>query len=213
MYFKDRFDAGKKLAERLTKYKHKKDTLILAVPRGGLEIGHVLAKELHLPLDIIIVKKIPFPGNPEYAIGAVGINETVVNEEVIRAQHISQEYIDNTTKELRRTIKERYKKYRGKKPLPELQNKTIIVTDDGIATGYTLVAAVDVIRKQHPKKVVLAVPVAPHTSLDMFKNKVDEVVCLQTPELFFGVGQFYENFSQVDDEEVVRLLRAGNEIL
>ena len=210
MYFKDRFDAGRRLAKELSKYKNKKDALILAIPRGALQIGSVLAKELNLPLDIIIVKKIPHPANPKYAIGAVGINEVIVNEDVVKAEDIPKVYINEQVKELTEAIKEKYKKYRGGRPLPSLKNRTIIITDDGIATGHTMLAAVDILRKQNPKRIVLAVPVAPPDSLSKFKDKVDELICLETPVMFFAIGEFYENFLQVEDEEAIRLLKEGN---
>jgi len=210
MYFKNRNDAGKKLAERLVKYKNKKDTIILAIPRGSLQIGFVLAKELKLPLDIIIVKKIPHPSNPEYAIGAVGINESIVNEDVIKSEGVSENYINNVTKELTKAIEERYKRYRGEKSLPDLKGKIVILIDDGIATGYTMLAGVNIIRKQNPKKIVLAVPVAPPSSLDKFKGLVDELICLETPDMFSAIGEFYEDFSQVEDKDAIRLLKEGN---
>jgi putative phosphoribosyl transferase len=210
LHFKDRFDAGKRLAEKLAKYKNKKEAIILAIPRGGLEIGNVLAKELGIALDIIIVKKIPFPGNPEYAIGAVGINESIVNEDVARSENVPKSYVDSQIKELTKAIKERYDKYRGKKPLPDLKGKIVILTDDGIATGYTMLAAVDIIRKQKPAEIILAVPVAPAESLDKFIGKVDKIVCLETPEIFFAIGEFYGNFTQVEDDEAIRLLKEAN---
>jgi predicted phosphoribosyltransferase len=210
MLFKDRFDAGKRLAKELVRYKNKKEAIILAIPRGGLEIGNVLAKELGIALDIIIVKKIPFPGNEEYAIGAVGINENIVNEDVVRSENIPKSYVDSQIKELTEAIKERYDKYRGKRPLPGLKGKIVILTDDGIATGYTMLAAVDIIRKQKPAEIILAVPVAPAESLNKFRGKADRIICLETPEMFFAIGQFYENFTQVEDEDAIRLLKEAN---
>jgi predicted phosphoribosyltransferase len=206
MYFKDRNDAGEKLAEELAKYKDNKDALILGIPRGGLQIGYVLSKQLNLPLDMVVVKKIPYPANPEYAIGAVGFNEVVLNEDIIESEGIKKEYVEGEIEELKRSIKERYKEYKGKTELPKIKDKIIIITDDGIATGQTMLAAVDIIRKLEPKKIVLAVPVAPPSSLDQFKDKVDEIVCLDTPISFYAIGQFYEDFEQVTDEEAIKYL-------
>jgi len=209
--FKDRFEAGKELVERLIKYKNSKDAIILAIPRGGLQIGHVLATELNIPLDIIIVKKIPHPSNPEYAIGAVGIEEVILNKEVVVASSIPDSYVDAEVKELTEAIKQRYKNYRGNKPLPKLKGKTVILADDGLATGHTMMAAVGIVKKQNPKKVVLAVPVAPPETIKRFKGVVDEIVCLDQPSFFFAIGEFYANFEQVEDGEAIRLLKEANE--
>ncbi|MBW2992257.1 phosphoribosyltransferase [Candidatus Woesearchaeota archaeon] len=210
MLFKDRFEAGERLAKELVKYKNSKDAIILAIPRGGLEIGNVLAKELNIALDIIIVKKIPYPGQEEYAIGAVGVNESIVNEDVVRSENIPKSYVDGQIKELTKAIKERYENYRGKKPLPNLKGKIVILTDDGIATGYTMLAAVDIIRRQNPAEIILAVPVAPPESLDKFVGKADKIICLEKPEMFFAIGQFYENFTQVENGEAIKLLEEAN---
>jgi predicted phosphoribosyltransferase len=165
---------------------------------------------LSIPLDIIIVKKIPFPGNPEYAIGAVGMDEVVIDREVVAANSISDKYIDGEVKELTGAIKERYRNYRGDRPLPGLKGKTVILTDDGLATGHTMLAAVDIVKRQGPKKIVLAVPVAPPETIRKFEGVVDEVVCLDQPSFFFAIGQFYEDFGQVEDEEAIRLLKEAN---
>lgn len=208
--FRDRFDAGEKLARELQAYRGKKDALILAIPRGSLEIGSVLAKRLSIPLDVIIVKKIPFPGDPEYAIGAVGIGEHVIDDEAVERSGISKEYIDSKVEDLAGIIKVRYRKYRGDKPIPALKGRTVIVIDDGIATGHTMMAAVRLIRRQKPKRIVLAVPVAPPAALDRFRDLVDEIVCLETYAVFFAIGQFYDSFAQVDDERAIALLKEAN---
>ncbi|MBS3175727.1 phosphoribosyltransferase [Candidatus Woesearchaeota archaeon] len=204
--FKDRFEAGKLLAGKLKEYAGKKNVLVLAIPRGGLQIGYEVAKRLHVPLDVVITKKIGYPGNEEYAIGAVGPDgEAYLTEEVV-----SHEYIEEQKKELLKKIRERYRKYRGTEKLPDLKNKILILVDDGLATGSTMMAAVQYALRQKPAFIVLAVPVTPPAAVEKFRNKVDKIICLETPEIFFAVGEFYENFPQVEDEEAIRLLKEAN---
>lgn len=205
MIFKDRFTAGKLLAQELKKYKNKKDTIILAVPRGGLQVGYSIAKKLNLKLNIILTKKISYPGNPEYAIGAVGLNSEIIEE-----QGISKDYIKNEIKNIRISLKERYKKYLGKNKPINLKNKIVIITDDGIATGKTMLLTVRLIKEQKPKKIIVAIPVSPIENIELLKENADEVICLHSPEHFFAVGEFYENFEQVSDEEAIKLLKELN---
>lgn len=200
MIFRDRFTAGKLLAKKLKKYKNKKDTIILAVPRGGLQVGYSISKELNLKLNIILTKKIGYPGNPEYAIGAVSLNTEIVEE-----QGISKEYIQNEIKKIRSSLKERYKKYNSK-PI-NLKNKIVIITDDGIATGKTMLLTIKLIKEQKPKKIIVAVPVGPKDNIELLKKEADEVICLYTPKIFFAIGEFYENFEQFSDEEAIKLLK------
>lgn len=208
MPFKDRHEAGKRLVIALDEYKNNKDVIILAIPRGGLVTGYELAVGLNAPLDIIVTKKIGYPGNPEYAIGAVGPGkEIVLNEQVIEAEGISRDYIDNEVKELEKAIKERYEKYRGKKPLPDLKDKIVIICDDGVATGSTMIAGIHIIKKQKPKKIIVAVPVGPPDTISRLEEEADEVVCLEIPEMFFAIGAFYEEFLQVEDEEAIEYLK------
>ena len=206
--FKDRFDSGKQLAEKLIKYKGKKDTIIFAIPRGGVEIGFEISRILKLPLDIIITKKIGFPGNEEYAIGAVGAGkEYIIDEGVVESNKISQNYIDGEIEALNKLIEERYTFYRGIKKFPGIKNKTIILVDDGIATGYTVKMSVILLKRHAPKKIILAVPVAPKDSIKMLKKYVDELICLDMPLMFFAISQFYESFAQVSDRQVVEYLK------
>lgn len=205
--FKDRIDAAKKLIPELEKYKGHPDAIILAIPRGALEIGAVLRDELELPLDIIVTKKIGAPGNEEYAIGVVGPDgQYEVNEGVVAMYGIPREYIEDEAKRLRHVIKRRYRDYRGDHPLPDLKNKTVIIVDDGIATGFTTLAAVNYAHRQNPEKVVLAVPVSAEDSYHKLEPKVDELICLDVRSDFYAVGQFYQNFNQVSDEEAKRIL-------
>ena len=209
MLFKDRYLAGKLLAQKLQPYKNHPDAIILAIPRGGLETGFSLAKELNLPLDIVLTKKIGFPGNPEYAIGAVSLNSKVIVKTLISTGQVSQSYVDEEIKKIRALLQERYKQYLGDKPSLDLKNKIVIITDDGAATGQTLLAAIELIRKEKAKKIIVAVPVGHPDTVEELRKKA-EVVCLESPADFFAVGQFYQHFEQVSDEQAIRLLREAN---
>lgn len=212
MAFKDRHEAGKLLAKELKKYKNNKDAIILAIPRGGLEIGYELARELSLPLDILITKKIGFPGNPEYAIGAAGPKkEYILNEDVILQSNISESYIKAEVEKLSSEIEEKYKRYKGKKKLSDLKDKIVIVADDGIATGYTMMLSLRIIKKMKARKIIAAIPVGPPEGVDKLREVADEVVCLSSPELFFAISQFYERFEQVSDEQAIKYLKEANE--
>ncbi|MBN2096605.1 phosphoribosyltransferase [Candidatus Peregrinibacteria bacterium] len=205
--YKDRYDAAKKLLPELEKYKGKKDVIILAIPRGALEMGAVLRDELKVPLDIVVTKKIGAPGNDEYAIGSVAPDGSVqVNQEVLSAYGIPKSYIDDEARRLKHVIRRRYEDYRGDPVPPELKNKIVIVVDDGIATGFTTSAAIGYIHSQKPKKIILAVPVAATDSYEKLKKEVDEMVCLDVRDDFYAVGQFYDTFSQVEDGEAKKLL-------
>lgn len=204
--FRDRHDAGHKLAGALASYKGRKDAIILAIPRGALQLGEVLHAELGLPLDIIITKKIPHPMNPEYAIGAVGPDgEHFVNAGA--AAEVRPEYVDVQLGRLAANVEERYARYRGDLPKPALKGKTVILIDDGIATGSTMLAAIHVIRKQKANKIVVAVPIGPPDSMARIAAEADETICLEKPDAFFAIGSFYENFEQVGDEEAIAILK------
>ena len=202
MQFIDRLYAGRQLAEKLMQYKESK-AIILAIPRGGVEVGYALAAELHLPLGVIVAKKIPYPGNAELAIGAVCEGAVSLDNGLIAVHNISSSYIEHEVQRIKSGIKERYKRF-GK--LSELKGRIVILTDDGIATGHTFFAAVDFIKKAKPKKVIAAVPVASAESLAMLEKKVDELVVVEKPKYFYAVGEFYRTFKQVSDEEVVKYL-------
>lgn len=205
--FKDRKDAARQLLPLLAQYKGNKDAILLAIPRGALELGAVLRDALKLPLDIVVTKKIGAPGNEEYAIGSVAPDGSVeVNKTVIDSYGIPPRYIEEEAQRLKHVIKRRYEEYRGNSTPPNLKGKIVIVVDDGIATGFTTKAAVQYIRNQKPKKIVLAVPVSARDSYEKLKPLVDEIVCLETPSDFYAVGQFYETFNQVEDEQAKKLL-------
>jgi len=200
--FKDRFQAAEQLVEELKQYAGT-DAVVLAIPRGGLQPGWVIAKKLGLPLDIVLTKKIGAPGNPEYAVGAVSLEGRIVSDQ----EALPKGYIEEETKRIRALLKERYKKYLGdRKPL-SIKNKIVILVDDGIATGRTMLATIDLIKHHAPKKIIVAIPVGSLDGVAMLKKAVDEVVCLSTPLEFFAIGQFYENFDQVSDEQAIKLLK------
>ncbi len=208
MVFKNREEAGKKLAVKLKSFQKKKNLVVLAIPRGGLVIGKELSAVLNCPLDIIVTKKIGAPNNPELAIGAVGaLGEPVINKELAVRVGADEKYLEKEIASRQAEVERRIKEYRGNKPPLNLKNKIVIITDDGIATGATMEAAVEVVRQQEPKKIVVAVPVTSRDSLKKLEEKADEVVYLDAPLMFFAVGQFYQNFSQTTDKEVKKLLR------
>ncbi|MEW6035721.1 MAG: phosphoribosyltransferase family protein [Candidatus Micrarchaeota archaeon] len=203
--FRDRYDAAEQLARALVKYAGRKDVIILAIPRGALRIGQVLHERLGAPLDIIVTKKIPHPMSEEYAIGAVGPGGEYFVDALASAD-VPPAYIEGHRKRLEAAVEEKYVRYRGRRPKPDFKGKTVIIVDDGIATGSTMLAAIHVVRKQQPAKVVVAVPVGPPDSVARIAREADETVCLLTPDLFFAIGQFYENFAQVEDEEAIAIL-------
>lgn len=208
--FKDRFDAARQLVPHVEKYKNNSDAIILAVPRGGLELGSVLAKALHLPLDVILTKKIGYPGNPEYAIGAVSLDHRIITPDFANIPEL-QPYIAQETAKIRILLDKRNTEYRAGKPLLNVNNKIVIVVDDGVATGNTLLATLQLIKQEHPQKIILAIPVGPIASINKLRKEVDEVICLQIPENFMSVGQFYEHFEQVSDEAAIKLLHEANQ--
>lgn len=204
--FRDRVDAGRQLARRLEGRYRGSDAVILAIPRGGVVVADEVAKALGLQLDIVIPRKIGAPGNPELAIGAVAMGESIINEPLVRELGIPREYIESEIRRQLEEISRRRKLYLGDRaPIP-LQGRIAIVVDDGLATGYTALAAIHAVKRQNPKKTVLAVPVAPSDTCARLAQEVDELICLEAHELFFAVGQFYEVFDQVTDSEVVEIL-------
>lgn len=211
MHFKDRHEAGIKLAEQLEKYKGNKDVIVLAIPRGGVEIGYEIAKSLDVKLDIIVTKKIGLPDDEEFAIGSVAPDKKIMlNEGTIRVYNVHEDYIKDKTREIGKEIERRYKSYKGKYGLQSLKDKIVILTDDGIATGFTAKAAISYIKSQKPKRIILAVPVAPADFSMEIKKEVDEFVCLHSTGIFFSISQFYESFQQLEDKEVKGYLKGIN---
>lgn len=204
--FKDRIDAALQLTEKLEKYKGQ-NGIVLAVPRGGVPIGYIIAKELGFPLEIILSKKIGHPRNPEYAIGSVSLDGATINDNVM---DVSMNYFQQESNRILNSLKSKFAYYMGGRKMTDLQGKTVIVVDDGIATGSTIIATVHSIRKKNPKEIIVAVPVAPTGVISKLKSIADDFICLLIPRDFLGVGQFYEDFSQVSDDEVIRLLEKAN---
>ncbi|WP_048810284.1 phosphoribosyltransferase [Candidatus Methylacidiphilum infernorum] len=206
--FRDRKEAGRLLAEELLEYGGKPDVVVLALPRGGVEIGFVISQVLKLPLDIFVVRKIGVPWQQELAMGAIasgGIQ--VLNQSVINSLNIDEETIREATARELQELHRRENLYRRELPALSIENKRIILVDDGIATGSTVRAAVAAIRKLSPKEIVVAVPVAPPPVYNEMKKIADKLIILMTPEGFVGVGQWYENFSQLSDWDVCSMLR------
>lgn len=200
--FLNRAEAASQLVERLRGLQIV-NGIVLAIPRGGVPIGHKIAKSLHLPLDIFLSKKIGYPGNPEYAIGSVTLDSMALNAE---APEVRPEYIREQTELIRENLRARYKKFRGDQPPLDIRGKTVILTDDGVATGNTLFAAISALRKQAPEKIIVAVPVAPPDTAERLEYIADVLICLMMPDDFHAVGQYYKHFDQVEDEEVLALL-------
>ncbi|MCH8049697.1 phosphoribosyltransferase [Patescibacteria group bacterium] len=205
--FKDRADAGKQLAEALKdEFKDAKDTIVLALPRGGVALGYEISKALNLPLDIIVPRKIGAEFNPEYAIGAITeTGEAVWNETERKAA--KPEYIKKIVAEEKAEAARRLKTYRGDRPSRNIENKTVILVDDGVATGLTMRAAIKTARAEKPKKIAVAVPHGAQDSLKKLREEVDELMVLDEPMFYGAVGAFYENFPQNTDEEVIKLLK------
>ena len=207
--YKDRNEAGFLLAKELEKYS-KKDAVVLAIPRGGIPLGFIISRHLKLPLEVVLSKKIGHPLHKEYAIGAVTLKSRILSE---TATDISPDYIEEETKKIRAKLQQRYLDYYGdRNPLP-LKNKTLIIVDDGIATGNTILSIIKMLYDEKPDKIVVAIPVAPPDSIRKLKDStfVDEVICPLVPGNFRAVGQFYENFDQVQDAEVKQLLNKANQ--
>ncbi len=208
--FRDRVEAGKQLAKALKSAN--KETIVLAVPRGGVVVGFEVAKALKIALDIIVTKKIGAPDNPELAIGAVAEDGTYfLDEEIAKQVYLPKGYVDEEVERLREEIQRRLLRYRGKVPYPNLRNRDIVVVDDGVATGSTLKAALKLLRRRGVTFVTVAVPVGPADTINELEQLADKVVCLHTPSIFYAIGQFYEDFSQTSDEEVTDLLRRSQE--
>jgi predicted phosphoribosyltransferase len=204
--FKDRADAGKLLAQKLAPYV-KQDAIVLALPRGGVVVGYEIAQTLKLPLDIVVVRKIGHPNNPEYAICAVDEKGTLLCNEAERAL-VDKKWLQEETERQKREAQRRVALYRGGKEPVEIKGKTVIIIDDGIATGLTVRLAIAAVKAQHPERTIIAVPVSPSDIVQKIKREVDDVIVLEPPEDFLGsVGAHYERFEQVEDSEVVRLMK------
>jgi putative phosphoribosyl transferase len=212
--FWNRKQAGERLAVRLKGYADRDDVLILALPRGGVPIGFEIARHLHAPLDVFTVRKLGTPGQEELAMGAIapgGIRE--LNQDIVDALMISDRDIERIVKQEQAELERREKAYRGDRPRPEIRDKIVILVDDGLATGASMRAAVHALRQMSPAKITVAVPVGAVDTCSDFRKLADEIICLATPEPFYGVGAWYEDFSQTSDEEVRELLDMANEMV
>jgi putative phosphoribosyl transferase len=205
--FRDRTEAGQLLATQLTAYADRADVLVLALPRGGVPVAFEVARALHTPLDVMIVRKLGVPGYEELALGAIASGGVrVLNDDVIHMLGISEEEINRVAAHEQREVERRERLYRGDRPASEVGGRTVILVDDGIATGATMRAAVAAVRQQQPARIVIAVPAAAAAACEEFAAEVDELVCVLRPEAFFAVGFWYEHFAQTSDEEVRDLL-------
>ena len=212
MIFRDREEAGRKLATRLQDYANRKDVIVLGIPRGGVPVAFEVAKALNAPLDIFLSRKLGVPGQEELAFGAIATGNTrVLDREIIEAVGISEEQIDQVTARAKKELERRENLYRGARPALKLEGLTVLLVDDGIATGSSMRAAIHALRQMNPARVVVAVPVAPLSTCNRLKREVDDLVCVYAPKDFYAIGQFYENFSQMADEEVTELLRRAGE--
>jgi predicted phosphoribosyltransferase len=207
MIYRDRIDAGKQLAARLSDYADRDDVLVLALPRGGVPVAYEVAKALHAPLDIFLVRKLGVPGHEELAMGAISTGGVrVINADVVDHLRIPARVIDAVVDAELRELERRERLYRGARAEPDVSGKTVILVDDGLATGSTMRAAVEALRQQNPARIVVAVPVSAPETCDEYRMGVDEIICAQTPEPFMGVGMWYRDFSQTTDEEVREIL-------
>src|SRR5215218_848109 len=207
MIYSNRSEAGKFLAVLLTSYADRADVLVLALPRGGVPVAFEVAKELRAPLDIFLVRKLGLPGHEEFAIGAIATGGVrVLNDDVVDYLGISDDVIDSIAAKELRELERRERAYRGDRREPNVRGKTVVLVDDGLATGSTMRAAASALRQQAPARIVVAVPVSAPQTCDEYRMGVDEIICAVTPEPFHAVGQWYADFSQTTDEEVRELL-------
>jgi len=207
MIFANRTEAGQKLALRLKQYANRDDVIVLGAPRGGVPIAFEIATDLRAPLDVFMLRKLGVPGREEFAFGAIASGGVrILNRETVEGLGITRETIERVTAAEEQELERRERAYRGGRPPLNLIGRTVILVDDGIATGASMEAAIRALRQMNPVRIVIAVPVAPADTCGRLRSEVDDFVCLEMPEPFFGVGQFYDDFSQVSDEEVKDLL-------
>jgi putative phosphoribosyl transferase len=208
MLFQDRHEAGQALARELASFAGSSNLIVLGIPRGGVVVGHEIAKALGAPIDVYITRKIGAPHNPELAIGAVASDGTlIIDQQLVRRLGVEQDYVEEESRRQKDEISRRLSEYRGDRPSPQLAGKIVILVDDGVATGATTLVTIRAIKAQDPSELVLAVPVGPRDSIESLKQEVDKLVCLHAPEIFWAVGAFYNVFDQTSDAEVKALLQ------
>ena len=206
--FADRLEAGRELGRELARrFGGRADLFVLALPRGGVPVGHEVARALHAPLDVFIVRKLGMPGHEEFAMGAIASGGVrILDEQVVRTYGVSAADVERVVAAEQLELERRERQYRGERPFPDVEGKTVVLVDDGLATGASMRAAVAALRAERPARVVVAVPVSAAETCDAFRGEVDDIVCAVTPEPFYAVGLWYEDFSQTTDEEVHGLL-------
>ncbi|WP_416670081.1 phosphoribosyltransferase [Egbenema bharatensis] len=206
--FQNRTEAGQRLATKLAAYTNFPNLLVLGLPRGGVPVAYEIANALHAPLDVWLVRKLGVPGQEELAMGAIALGGVMIlNQEIIQALDIPQDAIQRVAEAEQQELERRDRAYRGDRPLPQVQDHTVILVDDGIATSSTLRAAIAALQRQNPQRIVVAAPVAPPSVCESLRNVVDEVICLSMPEPLQSIGLWYQDFSQTTDEEVRELLK------
>ena len=211
-FFKNRSEAGKELAKHLMDYTNRPDVLVLGLPRGGVPVAFEVAKALNAPLDVFLVRKLGVPGHEELALGAIASGGVrVLNHDLLRELSISENALDSLTSREQEELHRREQAFRGDRPMPDVSGRTVILVDDGLATGASMYAAVVALREHHPDKIIVAVPTASPETYAAFEGQVDSVICAHTPSPFLGVGMWYDDFSQTSDEEVRRLLQMAAE--
>jgi putative phosphoribosyl transferase len=205
--YRDRTEAGQVLTSLLTAYAHRRNVLVLALPRGGVPVAYEVARVLHVPLDVFLVRKLGVPGHEELAMGAIAMGGIrVINEDIVRSLQVPPHIVDAVALREGRELERREQLYRDDRPLPIVYDQTTILIDDGLATGATMRAAVHALRVQDPAEIIVAVPVAAYITYRRLQTEVDDIICPQTPEIFYGVGWWYEDFSQTSDQQVHELL-------
>jgi putative phosphoribosyl transferase len=211
--YRNRTEAGRQLAARLQEYAHHPDVIVLALPRGGVPVAFEVAEALHAPLDVFVVRKLGLPAHPELAIGAIASGGVrIVDQAALRRFGVTDQQLAAVAATEERELERRERQYRDAMPSPDVSGKTVILIDDGLATGATMAAAATALRAQHPARLVVAVPVAAAETCEAFQDLVDEVVCGATPEPFYAVGLWYEDFSQTSDAEVRDLLARARHV-
>ena len=214
MKFKDRTEAGQVLARKLAAYANHEDVVVLALPRGGVPVAFEIATALNVPLDVFLVRKLGVPGQSELAMGAIANGGVrVLNQDIVRSLRLSDAVIDKVAAQEQQELERRERLYRDNIPIPLLHERTVIIVDDGLATGATMRAAIEAIRQQQPARIVVAVPISSPETCRALAVEVDEIICVETPQPFCSVGLWYEDFPQTTDEEVCALLKQAQTTL